>query len=111
MSYVISPSGVQNPLTENLDGGGFDIDDLDTLNVNTVNGASPTGLKIGSNASQKLAFHGSTPIVQAGAISTPILTPQPPSYSSLAVDGSLNELKTKIDDMLAVLRNLGLIET
>lgn len=90
---------------------GFDIDDTDTINTNVVNGASATGVLIGSNASQKVGFYGTTPIVQTGVINNPTLSPQPPSYTAETLDASFNELATKLSDILDVLRNLGLIDT
>lgn len=44
MSYVLKPSsgsgGVQNPMTENLDAGGFDIQAVDTLSADAVTGTT-----------------------------------------------------------------------
>ncbi len=111
MSYILSPSGFANPANENLDMNGFDIDDADTINANTINGASATGLTIGSTASQKVGFYGETPIVQGGVINNPIVSPQPPSYSNVALDASFNELVTKMTDILDALRNIGIIST
>jgi hypothetical protein len=108
MSYVISPSGVSNPLTENLDAGGFDIDDADTINTVTINGATPAGLTIGSNATQKVGFHGVTPVVRAGAITPVASSPAPPVYDNLALDANFSNIDDAINDILTALQNIGI---
>lgn len=108
MSYVISPSGVSNPLTENLDAGGFDIDDVGTINTVTINGATPTGVTIGSNATQKVGFYGATPVVRAGVINPVSSAPSPPTYDNLALDANFSNIDDAINDILTALQNIGI---
>lgn len=107
MSYIIIP-GVSNPLTENLDAGGFDIDDADTINTATINGASSAGLTIGSNATQKVGFHGVNPVIQAGVINALSFGPLPPVYDNVALDAVFSNIETAVNDLITALQDLGL---
>jgi hypothetical protein len=111
MSYITLPSsgGVQNPMTENLDAGGFDIDDADTINTVTINGANPTGLHLGSNATQKVGFHGATPVVQGSPINVVPPPPAPPVYDGTFIDAQLNALTAEIGAIVQALQDVGLI--
>lgn len=109
MSYVTLPSGVQNPMTQNLNAGGFDIDDADTINVTTVNGATPTGLTLGSNATQKVGFHGVIPVIQGSNIPVVPPSPMPPAYDGTTIDAALNALSAEIGAIVQALQDVGLI--
>ena len=61
-----------------------------------------TGTQIGTGATQKLGFYGKTPVVQAGAITTPT------TVSSSFNQTELATLKTAIDAIRVALINLGL---
>lgn len=71
---------------------------------------SPDGAIIGRASTEKIAFHGSTPVVQASAIATQ-------SIAALSVSGvvgftsstSLSSVIEKINSILTVLRDKGLI--
>ena len=99
---------MSNPLTENLDAGGFDIDDADTINTVTINGASPAGLTIGSNATQKVGFHGQTPVVQAGVINSLSFGALPPTYDNVLLDAAFSNIETAVNDLITALQDLGL---
>lgn len=109
MSYIISPSGFSNPATENLDMAGFDIDDSDTINTITINGANPTGLTIGSNATQKVGFYGATPVVQGANIPVVPPAPMPPAYDGSLIDAALNGMSAEIGAIVQALQDLGVI--
>ena len=68
---------------------------LDGRNVQV---GKTTGTKIGTETTQKIAFHGSTPVVQAAAIANP---------SGGATEDT--QARTAINSILTVLRNKGLI--
>ena len=108
MSYVVLPSGFSNPATENLDLNGFDIDDADTINVTTVNGATATGVTIGSNATQKVGFHGATPVIQGSAPTIAPPTPLPPAYDAGLIDAELQALSAQLGAVLALITDVGL---
>lgn len=61
-----------------------------------------TGTKIGSTASEKLGFWGVTPVIQAGAISSPT-TP-----SANYVQAEATSAKTAIDAIRTALINAGI---
>ena len=85
---------------QKLDGAGSSIimnDNLNLANTKNLVFGSASGSKIGTSATQKLAFYGDTPIVQEGAIGDP------------ASDTASNN--AAIDSILATLRAYGLIET
>lgn len=104
MSYVITPSsdggsGVQNPMTANLDAGGFNI-----TSVNELTGASAVsanfliaGLEIAhTNPGGTIGFYGVPPVPQA-----------PPMGPFVGADPVQNE--QAINDLIMILQNLGLI--
>jgi len=68
---------------------------VDGRNIQT---GRTTGTKLGTATDQKVAFHGSTPVVQAGAISNP--------SGGVTQD---SEARTAITSILTMLRNKGLI--
>jgi hypothetical protein len=55
------------------------------------------GTSLGQSATDKIAFYGDTPVVQASAIASPLST--------------LPSLKSKVISILTALRNLGLVDT
>jgi hypothetical protein len=63
------------------------------------NGDSTDGVQIAGAAADKLAFHGSTPVVQAAAI------------TNLGNSASGTEIATAVNAILVALRNKGLIAT
>ena len=64
---------------------------------NYLGDGNPDGTIIGQSASEKIGFYGATPVVQASAITT---------------TGSTSpSMKTRINSILTVLRNLGIIAT
>jgi len=63
------------------------------------NGDSTDGIQIAGAAADKLAFHGSTPVVQAAAI------------TNLGNSASGTEIATAVNAILVALRNKGLIAT
>ena len=85
-----------------------------------------TGTKIGSAATQKLAFFGATPVVQQSAIANITTTASsgtlPTANGSVTIANAASatttellefcvELESKLESALAVLRTLGLIAT
>ena len=85
-----------------------------------------TGTKIGSAATQKLAFFGATPVVQQSAIANITTTASsgtlPTANGSITIANAASatttellefcvELESKLESALAVLRTLGLIAT
>lgn len=67
-----------------------------------IQGGKGTGTKIGTEATQKFSFYGVTPIVQQGAISSPVT----PGATYAQADSA--SLKTAIDAIRAVLTNFGI---
>jgi len=63
------------------------------------NGDSTDGVQIAGSATDKLAFHGATPVDQAGAI------------ANIANDASGTVIATAVNSILAALREKGLIAT
>jgi hypothetical protein len=63
------------------------------------NGDSTDGIQIAGAAADKLAFHGSTPVDQAGAI------------TSLAADPAATAVAVAVNAILVALREKGLIAT
>ena len=63
------------------------------------NGDSTDGVQIAGAAADKLAFHGSTPVVQALAL------------TNLGNSASGTEIATAVNAILVALRNKGLIAT
>lgn len=109
MSYVITPSsgsgsGVQNPMTANLDAGAFDIENVDNLTanavvgLNTVSGASViAGTElVHTDPLGGVSFYGQPPAPQ-GIIAFPIVGANP----------HVNE--DTINQICVVLQSLGLI--
>ncbi len=104
MSYVITPSsnsgsGVQNPMTADLDAGGFNI-----TTVNELTGANAlsanfliAGVEIAHTApGGSIGFYGVPPVPQA-----------PPMGPFVGADPVQNE--QAINDLIMILQNLGLI--
>jgi hypothetical protein len=63
------------------------------------NGDSTDGIQLAGAATDKLAFHGATPVDQAGAI------------ANIANDASGTVIATAVNSILAALREKGLIAT
>lgn len=63
------------------------------------NGDSTDGVQIAGAAADKLAFHGSTPVIQAAAI------------TNLGNTATGTEIATAVNAVLVALRNKGLIAT
>lgn len=63
------------------------------------NGDSTDGIQIAGAAADKLAFHGSNPVIQASAI------------TNLSNTASGTEIATAVNSILVALRNKGLIAT
>ena len=63
------------------------------------NGDSTDGVQIAGAAADKLAFHGSTPVIQAAAI------------TNLGNSATGTEIATAVNAVLVALRNKGLIAT
>jgi hypothetical protein len=63
------------------------------------NGDSSDGVQIAGSATDLLAFHGATPVDQAGAI------------ANIANDASGTVIATAVNSILAALREKGLIAT
>lgn len=104
MSYVITPSsdsgsGVQNPMTADLDAGGFNI-----TTVNELTGANAlsanllvAGLEIShTNPAGTIGFYGVPPVGQGPAMGP-----------FVGADPVQNE--QAINDLIMILQNLGLI--
>lgn len=109
MSYVLRPGGVQNPLTEDLDAGDFDITDIGEITVTTVDPADATnGVTIAGATTDKIAFHGADVVAQQTAMPAIILPPLPPTYDATGVQTSLDVLKQSIENVNGVLSTLGL---
>ena len=56
---------------------------------------NPSGMCMGTSATELVAFHGSTPVAQASAIASP--------------GSALSSVKTTVISILTALRNKGLI--
>lgn len=63
------------------------------------NGDSTDGIQIAGAATDKLAFHGKTPVVQAAAI------------TNIGNSATGTEIATAVNSILVALRNKGLIAT
>lgn len=73
---------------------------IQVLDGRNIQVGKTTGTKIGTEATQKVGFYGETPVVQAGAISTP--------SGGATVDA---EARTAITSVITALRNIGIINT
>jgi len=114
MSYVLKPSsgggsGVQNPMTENLEAAGFDIEDVDTLTGTDVRVDSVVGLNSVAGAvlqaGTELAHQN--PMGTIGFFGVPP-SPQPSvAFPIVGADPIQNE--NTINQICAVLQQLGLI--
>ena len=80
MSYILSPSGVQNPMTDDLEAGGFNI-----TNIGNISQGDQTAT---------IGFYGVSPTGQAAPIPD----------STTGSDHSVS-----INQILAVLRNIGIV--
>lgn len=107
MSYIIQPSGVQNPLTADLDAGDFNISDVGTITVSVVDPATTDGITI-AGASDKIGFFGADEVVQQTQMPTIVLPPLPPTYDQGALNGSFDALKQACEALNGILVNLGL---
>jgi hypothetical protein len=65
--------------------------------VRQLSDGNDEGQVLGQSSTDKIAFYGDTPVVQASAIASPLST--------------LPSLKSKVISILTALRNLGLINT
>jgi hypothetical protein len=63
------------------------------------NGDSTDGIQIAGAATDKLAFHGKTPVVQAAAI------------TNISNSATGTEIATAVNSILVALRNKGIIAT
>lgn len=82
--------------------------DLQLLDGRNIQLAKGTGTKIGTEATQKLGLYGVTPVVQASAISTPVIGTVSGSGDDATINSALSSLKSKIDDIRTALSNLGI---
>ena len=73
------------------------------LDGRSIQVGKTTGTKIGTATDQKIAFHNSTPVIQASAISAPD-TPSA-SYVQVEAQSTVN----KVNEMITVLQNKGFI--
>lgn len=71
---------------------------LQMFDANNISVGGNKGTKIGTATTQKLAFYGVTPVVQAGAISAP--------SGGATVDA---EARTAINSIRTALKNFGVI--
>jgi len=60
------------------------------------------GTRLGTAASQKLAFYGKTPIIQQSGVSTPTA----PSVGYVQAEAA--SAKTAIDALIAIVKNIGI---
>lgn len=75
----------------------FNVGTLNLLDALNIVLGTTTGTKIGTADTQKLAFYGATPVVRANHIAD--------------ADGSLADLTTKFNSLLAVLEDIGILKT
>ena len=75
---------------------------IQILNGRHIQVGKGVGTKIGTETTQKIGFYGKTPVVQAGAITTPA------TQSGAYVQADVASLKTAIDAIRVALTNLGL---
>lgn len=113
MSYVLKPSsgsgGVQNPMTANLDAGGFDIEAVDTLTGTTVRVDSVIGLN-GVSGDMFTATTEISHVNPAGTIGFFGVPPAPQpvvAFPIVGADPVVNE--DTINQICFALQQLGLI--
>jgi len=71
---------------------------VQVLDGRSIQTGKTNGTTIGTETTQKIAFHGSTPVIQANAISSP--------SGGTTVD---SECRSAVSSILTMLRNKGLI--
>jgi hypothetical protein len=74
---------------------------IQILDARNIQVGKDTGTKIGTESAQKLGFYGTTPVVQAGAITAP---------SGGGTAGVDNPARTTIVAILTALKNMGITQ-
>lgn len=67
-----------------------------------------SGLSIGASASQKVAFYGVTPVVQAATVAAATNTTTTTSTTT-ALTTDLDSIRTKLNSVLTALRDIGIL--
>lgn len=70
-----------------------------------------TGTKIGLSALEKSSFHGSTPVIQASAISAPTITTISGSGDDANINANFSALEASINSLRTALSDKGIIAT
>jgi hypothetical protein len=74
---------------------------IQILDARNIQVGKDTGTKIGTESAQKLGFYGTTPVVQAAAITAP---------SGGGTSGVDNPARTAIVAILTALKNMGITQ-
>lgn len=109
MSYILTaPSsgggGVQNPMTENLEAGGFDIEDVDTLSADAVVGTTSVS---GGTLIAGTEISHTNPAGTIGLFGVPPVPQQVVAFPIVGADPVVNE--DTINQICFALQQLGLI--
>lgn len=70
---------------------------------------SPDGCQIGGASTDKVAFHGSTPVVQAANVTAVLTTGAATALVGFASTAQLNAATDAINSILTCLKNKGLM--
>ena len=76
--------------------------------VQYIGDNGPDGVCIGLSATEKVAFYGETPVVQASAITAATNTTTTTSTTT-ALTTDLDSVRTKLNSVITALTNIGIL--